>query len=233
MNEIAGPRTRPMFSLRAPAYFADAGENVGNRLLLSVMVNSCPRSGFHLEQAAPDRRSDTERRRDCRASFGARRLRGRAIEFIRADDMDCSSKIHGVPDRFASGQREAKRRPSRERLNWVLTNSRRIEAECGFHRLERQLPKIQFSGSADAASHLHRRRLLSRPELAERECHDATSCKASHVDITPLGGFEKRRPDGHLFQAHDPKAIGLRIAVQENGVSACRLSRNGRLMRLR
>src|SRR5476649_2858634 len=55
-------RARAKFSCCAPAHFADAGEDVGDRLLLSVMMNSRPRFRFHLEQAAPDRRGNAQRR---------------------------------------------------------------------------------------------------------------------------------------------------------------------------
>jgi hypothetical protein len=53
MNEIAGPGTRNRFSAYAPADFADSGEHVSDRFLLSVMMNSGPRSRLHFEQAAP------------------------------------------------------------------------------------------------------------------------------------------------------------------------------------
>jgi len=66
---------RDRFASLAPADLTDAGENVGDRLLFAVMMN--PRSGAwcHLEQATPNGRCDTERRRDSGAAFGARRLR--------------------------------------------------------------------------------------------------------------------------------------------------------------
>jgi len=90
MNEIAGLRSRDRFSLFAPADFADAGEDVGDRLLLSVMMDSRPRSRLYFEQAAPDCRRDAERGRDSGATFGARRLSCALIEFSRADDVNCS-----------------------------------------------------------------------------------------------------------------------------------------------
>src|SRR5436190_23156574 len=49
MNEIAGLCTRNRFSSFAPADFADAGEDVGDRLLLAVMVNAGPGSWSYLE----------------------------------------------------------------------------------------------------------------------------------------------------------------------------------------
>ena len=93
MNEIAGLRTRDQFSSRAPAYFADAGEHVGDRLLLSMMMYSRPRSRLDLEQAAPDCRRDAKRWRDSGATFGARRLRCSRIEFSGADDADFAEEL--------------------------------------------------------------------------------------------------------------------------------------------
>src|SRR6266481_1813835 len=97
MNEIASLCTRDRFTSFAPADLANAGEDVGDGLLLSMMMNSRTGSRLHLEQSAPDRRGDAERRRDGRAPFGARRLRRSRIEFSRADDVDCSRRTHGVP----------------------------------------------------------------------------------------------------------------------------------------
>src|SRR5229473_5864471 len=62
MNEIAGLGARDGFAFGAPAYFADAGQDVSDRLLLAVMVNSCTLSWFDLEQTAPHCRSDAQRR---------------------------------------------------------------------------------------------------------------------------------------------------------------------------
>ena len=39
MNEIAGPRMGDRFAFLAPTDFANTRKNVGNRLLLSVMMN--------------------------------------------------------------------------------------------------------------------------------------------------------------------------------------------------
>ena len=52
MNEIASRCARGRFSSFAPADLADAGEDIGDRLLLSVMMNTRPRSRCHLEYAA-------------------------------------------------------------------------------------------------------------------------------------------------------------------------------------
>ena len=60
MDEIASPCACGMLSFRAPADQAHAGQHVGYRLLLPVMMNSGPRSWFNFEQTGPKRRSDTK-----------------------------------------------------------------------------------------------------------------------------------------------------------------------------
>ena len=65
MNKISGLYTRDRFSSFAPANLADARKNVRDRLLFPVMMNACSGPWFDLEQAAPDRGRDTERRRDA------------------------------------------------------------------------------------------------------------------------------------------------------------------------
>ena len=99
MNEIAGLCTRDRFSSLAPADFADAGKDVGDRLLLAVMVNPGLRSRLDLEQASPESRTDTECGGDSRAAFGTRRLRSSALELLGTDDVDCR-EIHDIPDQF-------------------------------------------------------------------------------------------------------------------------------------
>src|ERR1700731_4305664 len=79
VNEIAGLCACDRFALYPPAYFAGAGEDVGDRLLLAMVMNARPRSRCDLEQAAPDGRSDTKCRRDGGATFGAGRLCGSPI----------------------------------------------------------------------------------------------------------------------------------------------------------
>src|SRR6267154_3543 len=106
VNEVAGLRVRYEFTSCTPANLADAGEHIGDRLLLSMMVNSGPRSRFDLEQAAPDGKSNAQRRCDSLATFGARRLRGSEVEFRWADDVDCSRRAHGVPNQFGSSTGE-------------------------------------------------------------------------------------------------------------------------------
>jgi hypothetical protein len=64
MDEIAGFRARGVFAPRAPADFAGAGQDIGDRLLLSMMMDACTGSRLDLEQPAPQRRLDAELRRD-------------------------------------------------------------------------------------------------------------------------------------------------------------------------
>jgi hypothetical protein len=54
MNEITGLCARDKFPVFAPADFANAREDVGDRVLLSVMMNSSSRSRLYLEHSAPD-----------------------------------------------------------------------------------------------------------------------------------------------------------------------------------
>src|ERR1700730_9691792 len=96
MYEIDGLCTRDRSSCVAPADFADAREDVGDRLLFSVMMYSGPESRSHLEQTAPDGRCNTERRCDSDATLRARSLRRFLVEFSRADDVDCG-RAHGIP----------------------------------------------------------------------------------------------------------------------------------------
>src|SRR5262245_24815404 len=98
MNEIAGLCACRKFSSFTPTHFASAGEDVGDRLLLSMVVNSSPRSRSDSEQTAPDSRRDAQRGSYSRTAFGARCLGGPGIELRRADDMDGRSCTHGVPD---------------------------------------------------------------------------------------------------------------------------------------
>ena len=53
-----------VFAPRAPADFADARQDICDRLLLSMMMDARTGSWFDLEQSAPQRRLDSELRRD-------------------------------------------------------------------------------------------------------------------------------------------------------------------------
>jgi hypothetical protein len=88
MDKISGLCVRDRFSSFTPAHLADVRENVRDRLLFSVMMNSRPGSWFHFKQPAPDGRRNTERRRYRGTTLRARSLRCCPIESSRADDVD-------------------------------------------------------------------------------------------------------------------------------------------------
>ncbi len=88
MDEIAGFRGRGIFSPRAPADFANARQDVGDRLLLAMMVNARAGSRLDLEQAAPQHRVDAELWRDCCLAYGAWRLCRSLVEPGRADNAN-------------------------------------------------------------------------------------------------------------------------------------------------
>ena len=88
MDEIAGLRARSEFPPLAPADLADAGQHVGDRLLLSVMMDAGTGPRLDLEQAAPQRRLDADLRCDRGQARGARRLSRSRIESGRADDAN-------------------------------------------------------------------------------------------------------------------------------------------------
>src|SRR5437868_14910568 len=80
MDEIAGFRARSVFAPRAPADFADAQQDIGDRLLLSMMMDARTGSRFDLEQPAPQRRLDAKLRCDRGQAHGAWRLCGSRVE---------------------------------------------------------------------------------------------------------------------------------------------------------
>src|SRR5258708_16141167 len=96
MDEIAGFRGRGTFSPRAPADFANARQDVGNRLLLAMMVNSRAGSRLDLEQPAPQHRVDAELWRDRCQAHRAWRLRRFLVEPGRADNADGGIGCHHV-----------------------------------------------------------------------------------------------------------------------------------------
>src|SRR6266699_5531853 len=88
MDEIAGFRARSVFAPRAPADFAGAGQDIGDRLLLSMMMDACTGSRLDLEQPAPQRRLDAELRRDRGQAHGAWRLCRSRVESGWADNAN-------------------------------------------------------------------------------------------------------------------------------------------------
>src|SRR5450631_4512014 len=96
MDEVAGLGAGRILSLRTPADLADTGEDIGDRLLLSMMMNPGARSRFDLEQSAPKRRIDTKLRRHRRQPFGTWRLGRSRVEFFGTDDTDRSGFTHDI-----------------------------------------------------------------------------------------------------------------------------------------
>ena len=88
MNEIAGFRSRREFTPHSPADFTDARQDIGDRLLLSMMMNSRAGARSHLEQSAPQHRLDAELWRDRRQAHRSWRLRRSLIESGRTDNAD-------------------------------------------------------------------------------------------------------------------------------------------------
>src|SRR5580704_13462801 len=88
MDEITGFRARSVFAPRAPADFANARQDIGDRLLLAMMMDARMGSRLDLEQPAPQRRLDAELRCDCRQAHGARRLCRSQVEFGRTDNAN-------------------------------------------------------------------------------------------------------------------------------------------------
>ena len=58
MNEVTGSCVRAEFPSLTPPYLANAVEDVRDRLLASVMVDSCPRAWLDFENTAPQGRID-------------------------------------------------------------------------------------------------------------------------------------------------------------------------------
>src|SRR5260370_29769870 len=88
MDEIAGFRARSVFAPRAPADFADARQDIGDRLLLSMMMDARTGSRLDLEQPAPQRRLHAELRSDRGQAHGAWRLCRSRVESGRADNAN-------------------------------------------------------------------------------------------------------------------------------------------------
>ena len=70
MDEIAGFRARSVFAPRAPADFADARQDIGDRLLLSMMMDARTSARLDLEQSTPQRGLDAELRVDAVIEIG-------------------------------------------------------------------------------------------------------------------------------------------------------------------
>src|SRR6266446_7065676 len=94
MDEIADFRARGIFTPRAPADFADARQDIGDRLLLSMMMDARTGSRLDLEQPAPQRRLDAELWCDRGQAHRAWRLCRSRIESGRADNANWGIFLH-------------------------------------------------------------------------------------------------------------------------------------------
>src|SRR5882757_9195440 len=88
VNEIAGLRARSVFAPRAPTDFADARQDICDRLLLSMMMDAGTGSRFDPQQPTPQSRLDAELGCDRGQADGARRLRRSGVESGRADNAN-------------------------------------------------------------------------------------------------------------------------------------------------
>ena len=99
MDEITGFRARSVFAPRAPADFADARQDIGDGLLLSMMMDAGTRPRLDLEQPAPQRRLDAELRCDRGESHRARCLRRSRVKSVRAHNTNWrifGHHVHGT-----------------------------------------------------------------------------------------------------------------------------------------
>jgi len=113
MDEIAGLRAGAVFASRAPTDLANARQDIGDRLLLAMMVDTRTSSRLHLEQPAPHLRCDAERRRDRGKTHRARSLRRSWIECGWADNANArafSNHIHDEIGRKVDNGRERRGR---------------------------------------------------------------------------------------------------------------------------
>jgi len=88
MDEITSVRACGVFTPRAPTHFANAREDIGDGLLLAMMMNAGARSGLDFEQSAPHRRFNAELGCDRRETQGSRRLRRSRVKPSGADDSN-------------------------------------------------------------------------------------------------------------------------------------------------
>jgi hypothetical protein len=88
MDEITSVRARRVFTPLAPTDVADAREDIGDGLLLAMMMDAGTGSRLDLEQPAPHCRVNAELRRDRSEAYGSRRLRRSRIKPGRGDDSN-------------------------------------------------------------------------------------------------------------------------------------------------
>src|ERR1700757_3096350 len=105
VDEIASIRGRAGLAVLAPTNYTLSLEHVRDRLLLSVMMNTCPGARLDNEYASPKRRFDAHVSGDTSTPFGAWCLRRRSVKLLGLYN----------PDRLISFHRHALERHTLER----------------------------------------------------------------------------------------------------------------------
>jgi hypothetical protein len=177
MDEIAGFRARNAFTPRAPADFADARQDIGNRLLLSMMMDARTGSRLDLEQPAPQRRLDAELRRYRGQAHGARRLCRSWVKSGRADNANWGIFRHHVHDSLLVGN---DRRPQLEALSPLMLAGTR--------------PAIRWVICVD------RRKPTRQNMRAGKHWYDVAGLKGRPADDSP-NSCTLRRANAHLASA--------------------------------
>jgi|ERR1700722_14651778 hypothetical protein len=98
MNEVTGSCVRAEFPFLTPPYLASTVEDVHNRLLASVMVDSSPGAWLDYKKSTPQGRIDEEFRCNGSTAFRTRRLGGAQVELLRADNANRFVLDHGLSD---------------------------------------------------------------------------------------------------------------------------------------
>src|ERR1700761_5575503 len=88
VNKVAGLRCCAVFAAATPADLAHTRQDISDRLLLAVMMDTSSRPRFDLEQTAPKRRLNAELWRNRGKTDGTRRLCRAQVEAIGADDSN-------------------------------------------------------------------------------------------------------------------------------------------------
>lgn len=96
MNKFAGLRTAGVFSTRAPTDLTKSLQDVSNRLLRSVMMNSRSRPWPYLEEATPQGRVRAAFRRYRGQTLRTGCLRGSRGEVRGTDDTNRRIAFHDV-----------------------------------------------------------------------------------------------------------------------------------------
>src|ERR1700736_3838002 len=96
MNEVAGLRAAGVFPTRAPTDLTKSLQDIGDRLLRSMMVNSRSRPRPYLEEATPQDRFRAGFRRDRSQTLRTGCLRGSRGEVRGTDDTNRRIAFHDV-----------------------------------------------------------------------------------------------------------------------------------------